>query len=153
MCVPTAAWPSDMVSNVEKRCKGHPASTPVPGSLARPAEQVGPAADPAWCGQLPALPCPPRPHSNAQGLSLPAIKLYTHHWLNIGTPIVPTAQEGCLVNPERQTSAEEFELWSCFTHIMLLSPTFTSLCSLECLWLIHCLPTGWQLSNNKEKKP
>lgn len=114
----------------KKDCKGHSASISVPCSLARPGEQVGPAADPAWCVQLPALPCPPRPHSNAQGLSLHLIKLYIKHWLNIGRISVSTAQERCLANPERQISAEELELWSCFTHIMLLSPTFTSLCSL-----------------------
>lgn len=58
------------------------------------------------------------------------IKLYTQNYLNIGRPTVSTAQERCLVTLETQISAEEFELWSCFLHIMLLSPTFTSFCSL-----------------------
>lgn len=111
----------------KKDCKGHPATTSVPCSLARPGE---PVADPAPRVQLLALPCPPHPHSNAQGLSLRLIKLYTQNYLSIGRPTVSTAQERCLVSLETQISAEEFELWSCFIHIMLLSPTFTSICSL-----------------------
>lgn len=70
------------------------------------------------------------PTQQCLGLSLHLIRLYTQNCLNIGRPTVSTAQDRGLVSLERQISPEEFELWSCFIHKMLLFPTFTSIHSL-----------------------
>lgn len=130
ICVPTAAWPSDMVSNSEKGLQRAPCQH-LSARLTGKARRTGGTScrsclmRAAPCSALPTSPTQQRP-----GLSVHLIKLHTQNYLNVAKPTVSTAQERCLESLERQISAEEFELWSCFTHIMLLSPTFTSICSL-----------------------
>lgn len=72
-----------------------------------------PRLHPAYCAG-----CSPPLYGNARKVSLRSNEVYRQNYLTVGIIMMSTAQERHLLSLQSQISADEFEHWSCFIHIM-----------------------------------